>query len=380
MPIIWRYLLSNYFKVLLLCTISFIGLLLTLRLTEIAHFASLGAHWIYIAYYACCQIPYILPIALPIAALISAVLLVQQLSKNNELTALRSAGFSLRTILTPLLFAGAFLSIVNFYIVSELATNSHLSTALIKSELRCINPLLLLNNKHLMQIRGIYFDTLGASKVGESASDILIAMPSKDKQCLNLMIAKNLEATPQNFTGSQVSVLSTMEDKGNSRRFLVENIGEAKTSIKDFTQMVQKKTCTLHHDHLQMSFLLSRFDDEVAKMNMAISEDKPKNSIDQHKRTVNRIYSEMIRRVSIAIAAFTFTLLGASCGISIGRNRSAKGIAIVVTLGALYIAAYFSAKGIDHLLMGSILFYLVPHILFVATSLWMLRRAAKGVA
>lgn len=380
MPIIWRYLLSNYLKVLILCTISFIGLLLTLRLTEIAHFASLGAHWIYIAYYAFCQIPYILPIALPIAALISAVLLVQQLSKNNELSALRSAGFSLWTILTPLLFAGAFLSILNFYIVSELATNSHLSTALIKSELRCINPLLVLNNKHLMQIRGIYFDTLGASKVGESASDILIAMPSKDNQRLNLLIAKNLEATPQDFTGSQVTVLSTVEDKGSSEHLLIENIGKAKTTIKDFTQMVQKKTCSLNHDHLQMSFLLARFSDEREKMKIAIEEKKPENVIKQHRRTINRMYSEMLRRVSIAIAAFTFTLLGASCGISIGRNSSAKGIAIVVALGAFYIAAYFSAKSIDHLLAGSIIVYLLPHVLFLATSLWMLRRAAKGIA
>jgi lipopolysaccharide export system permease protein len=86
-PIIWRYLLAHYLKVLLFCTVAFIALLLTLRLEEIAHFATLGPQGIYILYFTFYQIPYILPIALPISALISSMILVGYLCKNNEMTA-----------------------------------------------------------------------------------------------------------------------------------------------------------------------------------------------------------------------------------------------------------------------------------------------------
>ncbi len=87
----------------------------------------------------------------------------------------------------------------------------------------------------------------------------------------------------------------------------------------------------------------------------------------------------MMRRISIAIAVFTFTLLGACCGMSIGRNQSSKAIYLVAVLSAVYVAAYFSGKGVDHLLITSALFYLVPHVLIIIVSLWMVGKAVRGV-
>lgn len=176
MPILWRHLLSQYLKVLFLSTAALIALLLTIRLGEIAHLATLAPRPIYVLYFALYQIPYILPIALPISGLISAILLFQRLSKHRELTALRAAGFSLSNLLTPLLLTSAFLAIGNFYITSELATDSHLSASLIKNEVHFINPLLLLNNKHLMKLKGIHFDAMGPSRLGESASHVVISL------------------------------------------------------------------------------------------------------------------------------------------------------------------------------------------------------------
>lgn len=98
MPIVWRYLLSHYLKVLVLCVTAFIAVLLTTRLDEIAHFASMGPEGFYIILYTLYQIPYILPIAIPISCLISSILLIQRLSRSHELTALRASGMGLKTI------------------------------------------------------------------------------------------------------------------------------------------------------------------------------------------------------------------------------------------------------------------------------------------
>jgi lipopolysaccharide export system permease protein len=174
-PVVWRYLLSNYFKVLILCVFAFIAMLLTTRLDEIAHFAALGPEGLLILTFALNQIPYVLPIALPIACLISTILLIQRLSRTHELTALRAAGLGINEILAPILIAATFLAATNFFIVSELATHSHLTTSLLKNELRAVNPLLLLHNKHLMKLKGIFFNTLGPSKLGESSNELIIA-------------------------------------------------------------------------------------------------------------------------------------------------------------------------------------------------------------
>ena len=90
MPVIWRLLLSQYLKVLVLSIVAIICVLMTTRLDELAQFAVLGAStphiWLFILY----QIPYILPIALLLSALLSGLLLMQRLSGHNELIALRA--------------------------------------------------------------------------------------------------------------------------------------------------------------------------------------------------------------------------------------------------------------------------------------------------
>src|ERR1700722_4320174 len=144
MPLFWRYLLGQYIKVLILCTLSFIALLLTSRLEEIAHIATYGANFKLVFLFAAYQIPTILPIAISISALISSLLLFQRLSQTYELTAFRALGISLRSILCPLLLAGALLGVMNFYISSEIATATHLQTRKMAYALTSINPLLLL--------------------------------------------------------------------------------------------------------------------------------------------------------------------------------------------------------------------------------------------
>ena len=243
MPIIWRYLLSHFLKVLIFCVIAFIFVLMTTRLDEIAHFATLGPEGIYILLFTFYQIPYILPIAIPVSCLISAILLIQRLSRTHELTALRASGMSLSAILAPILLAAVFLSLANFYIVSELSTYSHLSSNMLKNELRSVNPLLLLHNKHLMKLKGMFFNTLGSSKIGETASDVIIAMPNKKSNRINVMFAKNLSSYSTRFVSKGVTLVTSLaadhEDKYD--HLVIENIDEITTSIQDFAQMLQKK-------------------------------------------------------------------------------------------------------------------------------------------
>lgn len=376
MPIVWRYLLSHYIKVLLLCLLGFVAILLTTRLDEIAHFATLGPEGGYILLFTLHQIPYILPIALPIACLISSILLVQRLSRTHELTALRSAGLSLGGCLAPILITASLLALGNFYIVSELSTDSHLATGLLKTQMRSINPLLLLHNKHLLKMKGIFLRNLGPSKMGESVEQVLIASPNKQNDRINLLIASKLRASPSKFVGHKVTFISSLGNKGENRSddIAIENLNNAQMSVQDFGQMLQKKVWNLNNDHLRMPLLLAHLRLEKENLSKASPQ-----GLKAAERCVAKCYSEILRRVSIAFAVFSFTLMGCAYGISISRFHSNRGTFIVIGMAAFVLIAFFVAKGVEDQLGASATLYIAPHLILIAASLRMLRRASQGV-
>jgi len=51
----------------------------------------------------------------------------------------------------------------------------------------------------------------------------------------------------------------------------------------------------------------------------------------------------------------------------------------VIGLACLYLIGYFVAKGIDHQFIASSLLYLVPHVIIVILSIWILKRVTKGI-
>jgi lipopolysaccharide export system permease protein len=266
-------------------------------------------------------------------------------------------------------------------VISETATSSHLASGMLKSELRSMNPMFLLNNKYLMKMKGFYFDTLGASRSGESAEQVIIAMPNRNNTRINLLLAEGLEANPNEFTGNGVTLLTSMgnEDREKADHLMIENIGEAKTSLRDFSQMIEKKVWTINNDHLTMPFLMIRLKDEKESLEESIREERPLSEQRQIKRSINRCYTEIFRRISLAMSVFTFTLMGAAFGVSISRQRSNKGVIYIICLATLFLVTYFTAKGMDHILSLPAALYFVPHILIIALSVWTLNRVSRGI-
>jgi len=388
MPLLWRYLILRFLKTFFLSVFGFVAILLTMRLDEIAYFASLSPGKTNLFLFTIQQIPYILPIAFPIGALVSSILLVQDLSKAHELSAMRALGLSLRNILMPIITTSLFLSVLNFYIISEASTQSHFKAGMLKNELRSLNPLFLLQNKHIMQIKGFYFETFGPSISGESAEQVIFLSPSHHSKRLNLLIAGKLISTPREFKGEKVTLLTSkktesdksLDDEGNpfSENLLLENMKESSISIQDFAHLLEKKIWTINNDHLSMPLLLVRLDENKTKLqNIKASPDLSK--VKHAKNEVNRTYSEIIKRFSVALAVFSFTFMGCAFGINISRNNSNKGLFITIILSAFYLMAFFAAKSLSHNLIATTLLYLSPHLIIILLSLKNLLRLGKGI-
>lgn len=386
MPLLWRYLLSHYLKVFALCVTSFVAILLTLRLDEIAYFATLGPEALKILWFALQQIPYVLPIAIPVSALISSVLLVQNLSQSKEITAMRSCGFPIRSILAPVLIAALFFSSINFFIISELSTTSHHTAGQLKNQLRSVNPLLILNNKLLMRMKGFYFDTYGASRVGEYAQDIIFLTPNKQSDRLTLMIAKRLDVSPEVLLGDRVTFVTSQHKKKKElgdveekEQLIVENMLTSKTAVQDFSRLLEKRIWTVNNDHLRFRQLLVRKDEAHQTLQTLIEQKAKSEDIKQARYNYYRTISEIMRRFSASLAVFSFTFMGLAFGINISRSKSNYGIFYVVFFASLYLVAFFTAKSFDQAIITATLLYLLPHVLIWGVSLWTLRRIAHGI-
>jgi len=376
MPVLWRYLLGQYVKVLSLATAAFLTILFVSKLKQIAQFATLGGAGGDILLFALYLVPYVLPFCLPIACLISSILLFQRMSQTEELTAMRSCGLALRQITGPILMAGAILSAVSFFVTSELATESRLTNKLMRSQITTVNPLALLQNTQLLRLGELYVD-MRTEAGGDEASDVLIALHNPEMERIQLISAEQLEVEGEELSGSNVALISSANAKGDQQfdHLLIENQKQMGVPIDAFATLIRKMTWSLEADHLQLRLLLVQLSGLRAQLR-ASEEGSPEAAALSGR--IRRCYSELCKRVSLAMAVFSFTLLGCSFGIDLNRFRRKRRVVYVLLLSGLFLTSYSMAKGyLDNLLLASCLLF-VPQALIICFSIAALKRITVG--
>lgn len=363
MPILWRYLLFHFFQVFSLCVCSFISILLVTKFQDIARFASTGAAKSFVCLFVCYQIPSILPLAIPISCLIAAILLFQRLSRSHELTAFRSSGLGLVTIASPLFFAGALLAFLNFTFVSEIAPKCRALSKGLAYEMTATNPLSLLQKDTLVTLKNSYFD-MKVLKSGKYAKDIIFIMKNLSNQRLGLLAAKELALDGDYLTGRAVSFISSIDSKKpeNFDHLVIENQVEMRTKTSELGQFLHPNNWNFNFDYLSIPMIRAKKAAELGS-----TEHIPYKS-----------YQEIARRLSLALAAFTFTLIGTSYGIEVGRTRNKKALFWALGLGASFMLCFLTAKSMKHATLTPILCYLLPHPVILLFCMRHFKKIAEG--
>lgn len=366
MPIIWRYLLRSYFQVLALCVSSFVAVLLVLRFQEIARFASSGTAKFKVLMFAVLQIPYILPIAIPISCLIAAIILFQRLSRSHELTALRTCGLGLKPITTPLILAGLFVSLINLTISCEIAPRCRALSKELIYQTAAANPLFILQKESLVKLRNGFID-MKVLKSGKYAEDVVFAIKNSSNNRITLMVAKELTLKGELLKGEQVALISSVDPKKvqGFDHLVIENQAVMNTKASNLSQYTQNADWNATYDYQSLRMILAR--EALEKKHTSIF------SIGRGAQL------ELSRRFSIAFAAFTFTLIGTAFGMQISRNNSKKGIFCAIALAALYLVCFVAAKSLRHNPSLSSMIFLLPHPLIILVSLRSLKSITDGV-
>ena len=115
MKILTRSILTLFFRLLGLCLGAFSLIFLVIEfLDKMRRFSRANVDVVTIAFYFLNRLPEIISQVIPFSVLLATILTLGILSRNNELTAMRSCGLSLHFISRPLLVAALLLSVLTF--------------------------------------------------------------------------------------------------------------------------------------------------------------------------------------------------------------------------------------------------------------------------
>lgn len=363
-PRLWCYLTKSYLRILTLSLCAFVGVLIVMRLQEIARFATSGASLTKVLLFAALQIPYILPLAMPISCLIATFLLFQRLSSSHELTALRSCGIGIGTLKTPLIYLATCVSLLNFTIASEIGPHCRALSKELIVEVVKANPLFLLQRDSLIKLKNAYYH-IGNLKGNSCAKDILLATRNGSNDTMTLIVAKELNVKNSLLIGDQVAFISSIEAHNTTPGFdhlMIENQTHMETPSEPLTDFLQLVGWETHINYLRLHDLL------------AYSAAKGKPLLAN-----SSVLYEIARRFSIGLAPLTLTLLGLAYGIHIGRRPSKKGLMITAALTALFLSAFIAAKSFEDLIIPAMTIFLIPHLLIITVAMRKIRSIDRGI-
>ncbi len=350
MPILWRYTLRHYFSVFFLIAGSFLTLLFVSRMRYIAQFAALGGGFSQTLYFLLLQMPHILPFAIPTASFFSAFVLFQKMSQSNELTAFRSSGIELKTILHPILIASLCLSICNLYLCSEVTTKAKHQTRKLYTDKTSQNPLFLLKKQNLSSLHGYYlrFDDLS-----EGMDNLFIIGKNPYHHSLFLFSANRLSYKEDQLEGENISSLSFFSKPSGFDTLYLENGEKIHSLAPTLTTQLKKNKYRLNPSSLPIAHL-------------------------QIKKKSQKVFiRELIRRISLGISPFSCTLLGISYGIEISRRKKKK-IGQAFFFCALLLASYMVGKHLKNYFWLASLLFLFPHLLIYMISWRNYRKIVRG--
>jgi lipopolysaccharide export system permease protein len=329
---------------------------------DIAEFASVTSNGSSVFLFSLYQIPHILPQAIPIACVISSMLLFQRMSTTYEMTALRAAGFSLRRILYPVLMLAFLLSLLNFTLACKIAPLAKLATKTLLSKSSANNPFFIFNKISQGRFTNSYVE-MGALKEGKKAQDVIFVMNNRSNKRLGIITAKELKIENELLKGKDVSIISSVDAKLDDGfdHLVIENQTYMETKASNFSDIFSSKKGYAGIDFLSLKDLLV------------------KASLQNKSLFSTATGLEIARRLSISWTPLIFTLMGAAFGMELGRRKTKKGLILAILLSVFYLCCFVAAKSMKGSpYIGWIIFFL-PYPIIILLSFRFIRNFSKGI-
>ena len=279
------------------------------------------------------------------------MILFQSFSRSLELIALRASGLSLPRIIAPLLALSIVLSFVNFLICAEIAPHCRREGKTLLYHETSENPLLLLQRQKLVKMKNTLIDM--EVKDDNTTKNLTMIIPNKGSDRLSLIFARRLFIKNEELKGTDLAIVSYLDSERGFDSLLIENQSFMSTAAPVLSQTLKKNR--------------PRLDINALSLKMLKLLEKPKPAL-----------IESLRRISLSLAVFSFTLLGCAFGIEESRKPTKKNLIFALLLALAVLVSYLLGKEFKNFPALAIAAFLLPHpFLWVASSIHLFR-VSKG--
>ena len=330
MKIIERYVFGSFLSSFLLAFLVLSFVLTIGLLVQIVGYILDGVPMSLVGEFCLVSLPETLQWSMPLALLVSSVLVFSRLSADSEISAMRSCGIDLFSVMKwPALFALG-CTLVGVFVNNEIVPRGHEVRRGLKAKVSVGTGLELLEPGRVIddfpKVK-IYF----GSKEGNWLHDLVVIDYSNPKVDRMITAAKALVTQQGKDVALDLYQMTvdpvdenhpTMARANRFRYFVKDAIKEAKYS---------KKT-----KDLRMFELLKSIDGMKNMVKRARVDADGKQIIKGLKRDISRAKVEFSKRIVFALASLCFVLVGIPLGIKAQRKESSIGMAISLCIALGY--------------------------------------------
>lgn len=315
-------------------------------------------------------IPESLSFTIPLASLVSALLLFGRLSADGEISAMRSCGVNLWSVMFPLILFGVALTALSIYVNAEVAPKGTAKrhdlingSTKTKDLVKILEP-----GRFIRDFNGV--DLWFESREGDILKNLLILekMPSgstRETRCEEaslyigdgdmMLDMRNVRITPlsenQPGTATARQLRHTIKNVVKKRTFR-RKVGDlGNTEIRERLQVLATS------DEVASPLdVLTDDEKRSAVYNAAIRGRKIEPDVTKEEaeaaakllipQITSTLKTEYNRRLALGLAPLAFILLGMPLGIRTSRRESNLGIAISLGVMLLYYAFMIAAKSL----------------------------------
>ena len=363
MTILHRYITQNIIVsfligLLVYTFISFMG-----NMIKIADLLIKGVDPLSIAKLFLLFMPYLLTICMPMALLTAVLLVFGRLSRENEITALRSCGVSILRFVSPIILLGIFVSIFCIILNNKIVPFSHYSARKLLFKVGMTDPVRLLTPGSFIEL---------------FPNHIIHFRAKNENKLKNVLIYQTTEKGQMRTINAKQGIIRNKPDKNELSIELINgNIQEPKEGdFKDFFNLsFGSYTITLPVSKMGPD------SGDIAKKHKDMTIDDLKEKIIEYKQlgiNITPYTTEIQKKISLSFSCLVFVLIGIPLGIITHRTEKTVGAGISLLLVTVYYLFIVFGKALDETpaYHPELLMWL-PNIVIGGIGIFLLRRVIK---
>lgn len=375
MRIINRYILLDYL-VLFLTALGLITFVMTIgAMVKAVDLMARGISPMLIVRFFLQNIPYILSSSMPISTLFAALLLFGRLSMDSEISAMKSCGLSLWRVTAPLIALSVLLTAACVYINCEMSPRAKRANRQLLRSAGVDDPVKLLEEgRFIREFPGLLIYI--GRKTGNEVKDVVAYELTDDGRVKRSIRAKHGEVLADDvnkilrvrlYDGRMET--PDLDDPHDISKTTYTPFEYIQLPPLDFNKLLkQDDTRRLKDSHMTISQLIGTIHN--------LHKEYPMLSTTDRAVLRSNFVIEANRRISTAVACFTFMLIGIPLGVK--SHRKETSIGMVMSLGIVFIYYIFivAAKSLaDYPWLHPHLILWVPLIVAQISGIALIRRS-----